>query len=243
MSEERLQLPVGEGVTLYGTYLAADGAPLVVLVHGLTGHSNEAMHYLARRRLHAEGYAVLGLDLYGSDPGTRRLTDCTTSTHARDLVAVLDAMRTRCPKVQVVVVGHSLGGLTGLMATGYDALVLWDAAHTSGLLSLQNLEYVEELQLHRWRQRIDHLLNPAMIEQLRTLDSDALVGQVRVPLLVVSAGDPGRPELSRRYVEHAGGPAELRVVEDADHGFLRGESLTTLLDLTCDWLRRTVPVS
>ncbi len=241
MTEEQVGLYVDDDKVLYGKYSPRPGAPLVVLVHGLTGHMDEALHYNAARRLEAEGFAVLRFNLYGAQLDTRRLTDCTTRKHARDLDVVIRQLSNRLPGVPVAVIGHSLGGLTALLATEpYDALVLWDASHTAALGPLRDLEYVTELGLYRWRQRIDHLLNPAMVDELRTLDSDALVAAHTTPVLVAAADEPGRPEVGRRYAELAGGPATFVLVSGADHSFAQDETASVLLDATVAWLRETL---
>lgn len=109
----------------------ADGTPRrswVVLMPGLGG-SAEQMGWLGEA-LSAEGWSVLVLEHPGSDekaikelldgrrplPGAESLPD-----RLADLTAVLEAERTgRLPRLgdSVVLMGHSLGGLSALLATG-----------------------------------------------------------------------------------------------------------------------------
>lgn len=109
----------------------ADGTPRrswVVLMPGLGG-SAEQMGWLGEA-LSAQGWSVLVLEHPGSDekamkelldgrrplPGAESLPD-----RLADLAAVLEAERTgRLPRLgdSVVLMGHSLGGLSALLATG-----------------------------------------------------------------------------------------------------------------------------
>jgi pimeloyl-ACP methyl ester carboxylesterase len=114
------------GPVHYVDFGGPDGAPTVVLVHGLGGsHLNwDLFAPLIRDRSR-----VLALDLPGfgrSEPGGRRTT-------VHDNVAVLDRFLTEVAGTPAVLVGNSMGGMISILETAaspqsVNGLVLLDAA-------------------------------------------------------------------------------------------------------------------
>ena len=114
------------GPVHYVDFGGPDGAPTVVLVHGLGGsHLNwDLFAPLIRDRAR-----VLALDLPGfgrSEPGGRRTT-------VNDNVAVLDRFLTEVAGTPAVLVGNSMGGMISILETAaspqsVNGLVLLDAA-------------------------------------------------------------------------------------------------------------------
>jgi len=114
------------GPVHYVDFGGPDGAPTVVLAHGLGGsHLNwDLFAPLIRDRAR-----VLALDLPGfgrSEPGGRRTT-------VNDNVAVLDRFLTEVAGTPAVLVGNSMGGMISILETAaspqsVNGLVLLDAA-------------------------------------------------------------------------------------------------------------------
>ena len=106
-----------DGTRLALTVQGPDGAPTVVLVHGL-GLSTESWGEVPERL--AGTHRVVGYDLRGhAQSGDARAGGYGLEAHARDLAAVLDACLPSGERA--VVVGHSLGGgiiLTAVAETG-----------------------------------------------------------------------------------------------------------------------------
>lgn len=114
-----LRLPMRDesGDTLVARFLPAppdipprDGAPLVVLVHGLGGSADSAYIETSSAALLSQGYPVLQLNLRGagdSRPHCRAQYHAGRSADLRDALLGLPADVTRDG---VVVVGYSLGG-------------------------------------------------------------------------------------------------------------------------------------
>lgn len=244
-SESAMSLALADGKRVHGLLRNDDSrSPVVLLLHGLTGHMNEHLHFIGARELQRLGYTTFRFNFYGAAGGSRRLVDCTVSTHASDLAEVIRHFRRDAPGRPVVVVGHSLGGLTALLCDEpFDGLVLWDATHGSSIAVLDDVELVRELGLLRWRQRVDHLLNPSMLDEIKVVDYDGLMAQVKAPALIVAAAEGDRPDVGRRYLEASSGDCELQVIDGSDHVFSAGESLDRLLAVTGEWLQRHFPVS
>ena len=114
------------GPVHYVDFGGPDGAPTVVLVHGLGGSHLNWDLFAPLIRDHAR---VLAVDLPGfgrSEPGGRRTT-------VRDNVAVLDRFLTEVAGTPAVLVGNSMGGMISILETAaspqsVNGLVLLDAA-------------------------------------------------------------------------------------------------------------------
>jgi pimeloyl-ACP methyl ester carboxylesterase len=114
------------GPVHYVDFGGPDGAPTVVLVHGLGGSHLNWDLFAPLLRPHAR---VLALDLPGfgrSEPGDRRTT-------VQDNVEVLDRFLTEIAGTPAVLVGNSMGGMISILQTAaapwtVNGLVLLDAA-------------------------------------------------------------------------------------------------------------------
>jgi len=114
------------GPVHYVDFGGPDGAPTVVLVHGLGGSHLNWDLFAPLIRDHAR---VLAVDLPGfgrSEPDGRRTT-------VRDNVAVLDRFLTEVAGTPAVLVGNSMGGMISILETAaspqsVNGLVLLDAA-------------------------------------------------------------------------------------------------------------------
>ncbi|MGH0028469.1 MAG: YheT family hydrolase [Myxococcota bacterium] len=114
---ERLELPLADGDRLVARLLRPaadaprrDGAPLVVLVHGLGGSEDSAYMRTSAAQLASGGWPALLLNLRGAGP-SRAL--CRAQYHAgrtRDFRDALRALPEGLVRDGVVAVGFSLGG-------------------------------------------------------------------------------------------------------------------------------------
>jgi pimeloyl-ACP methyl ester carboxylesterase len=244
VAEQVVQIPTRDGKTLYGRLREVAGAPLVLLVHGLTGSMNEHLHYNAARALEAAGLSTLRFNLYGDEPNTRRLVASTLAQHACDVDDALVYAREHIASPKTVVVGHSLGGLTALCTTQpFDYLVLWDPSHSSHFIFMKSVTDLPGLPtLKRLESGVDHLMSAEMVEELAATNSDELIARWKTPTLLIYCDAPDRPESANQYREHATAPFEMVLIPNSDHIFSLGESGAHLSEITAEWIKgRIVP--
>ncbi len=141
-ASEALRVTTDDGVELYVEIDAprsasraqrhvAGRAPTVVLVHGfaLTMQS----WVLQRRALVEQGLRVVAYDQRGHGrSGTPDLAACTVEHLGRDLATVLEAT---CPHGPVVLVGHSMGGMSVMSFSGRHPDVVRDRVLAVALVS------------------------------------------------------------------------------------------------------------
>lgn len=139
---ESLTVTAGDGVALHveidapesasrGRRHLSGRAPTVVLVHGfaLTMQS----WVLQRRALIHAGYRVVSYDQRGHGrSGQPALASCTVAQLGRDLASVVEAT---CPQGPVVLVGHSMGGMTVMSYAGQHRDVVRDRVLAVALVS------------------------------------------------------------------------------------------------------------
>lgn len=206
MSARRLDLgAAGETVAAFRLSEAREGAPVVVAVHGITSNSRA---WIAVARELGQAVALVAVDLRGRGASNEFGGPYGMAAHARDLLAVLDALGLERP----VLAGHSLGAyvVARLAAEHPDrvgALVLVD-----GGLRIPGTEQVEPQAF------LDAFLGPAVARLTMRFESrDAYRAWWRAHPAIAN-GDVADADLAV-YADHdlVGGEPELRssVSEDA----------------------------
>jgi predicted alpha/beta-fold hydrolase len=115
---ERLELADGDFVDLGWCGTPAQGAPLAVMVHGLTGSFDSKYLRGLARLLIARGWRIALLQLRGAGPEPNRLSRSYHQGDTADLRYVLRLLRSRQPSTKIAAVGWSLGGNIVLKAMG-----------------------------------------------------------------------------------------------------------------------------
>ena len=115
-SAERLRfvLPDGTGDTLlamlHGPAMPRAGAPLVLLVHGLTGSENSRYMLTMTRLLLERGHRVLRLNLRGAGPSRALCGGHYYAGRSQDFRALLSLLPADLTQDGLAAVGYSLGG-------------------------------------------------------------------------------------------------------------------------------------
>ena len=110
---ERLSLPDGDWVWLDWLLPPgwdAEGKPLIIAVHGLSGSSDS--HYVLglQAQLRARGWGSVALNCRGASGGPNHLPRAYHAGSSDDIRAVIDRVAERYPGRKLAVVGYSLGG-------------------------------------------------------------------------------------------------------------------------------------
>ena len=104
----KLDLPAGEKAAY----------PLVIVVHGFTGHMEEDHYRLTAEALQTNGYAVLRVELYGHGQSDGKFEDHTLLKWVSELLDVIDYAQTIPHITELYLLGHSAGGLAVVLAGG-----------------------------------------------------------------------------------------------------------------------------
>ena len=90
--------------------------PLVIIIHGLTGHMEEAHLVGVADTLCDAGYAVLRVDMYGHGKSEGKFRDHTLYKWVTNALTVIDYARNLADVSDIYLCGHSQGGLTAVLA-------------------------------------------------------------------------------------------------------------------------------
>ena len=199
--------PAGQthGVELHGLWLGQDdpNAPVMLYLHGARWDVRGSAHRM--RRLHAMGFAVLGIDYRGFGRSTAQLPSETSSYE--DARAAWNWLAERYPQQPRYVFGHSLGAAVAVhLASQADDVrgLIVEGAFTS---------IPDVVSTWRW----GWLPVGPLITQ--RFDAATRITRVRVPVLVVhgSADRTIAPALGRALYERAPAPKRWLLVEGGSH--------------------------
>lgn len=216
-----VELAVPGGRVVRGWYVAPPQAPRgsVLILHGIAANRRKMVS--RANFVLGEGYAALLMDLHahGESDGDR-----ITFGHleAEGVVAALDYLKRRSPKLPRAVIGVSLGGAAVLLAPQpleVDAIVL-EAVYSD----------IEAAIANRVRMRIgwlEPMFSPLLSLQLRPrigVDSEELrpiehINKVKAPVLVLAGSNDEHTTLdeSERMFARAAEPKDLVVFAEAPH--------------------------
>ncbi len=125
-----------------------DRCPLMILFHGLSGHMEEDHITAAKDTALSAGYAVLRVDQYGHGKSEGEFEDHTLFKWITGGMAVIDYAKTLDFVSDIVLCGHSQGGLLTILLAGMEAdlikaiipmspaLVILDGARKGGMLGM-----------------------------------------------------------------------------------------------------------
>lgn len=98
--------------------------PLVIVVHGLTGHMEEPHIQAISRALNENNYATLRIDMYGHGKSEGDFRKHTVFLWMLELMEIIDYCRSLEFVTDLYLTGHSQGGATVVLAAALKADVL-----------------------------------------------------------------------------------------------------------------------
>jgi len=219
MEAQTLALPIPGGHTVAASFLPGSGAGAVLLLHGIHGDRRDMA--TRARFLHAQGYAVMLIDLPGQ--GASTLDAVTFGLHeAEGVRAALEKLRQLAPGQRVGVIGVSLGAASLVLCR--------DCAPVDAVVLESMYPTIEEAVEDRLRMRVGAIgrpLSQLLLWQLplrlkiqpAQLRPIARIGELKAPLLIVAGSADQHttlPETERLYAA-ARAPKSLWIVDGAIH--------------------------
>lgn len=99
----------------------AGKCPLVIVIHGFTGHMEEEHIVAAAGAVNAVGFAALRVEMYGHGGSDGRFEDHTLYKWVTNALAVIDYAKTLDFVSDLYLCGHSQGGLLTMLVGGMRA--------------------------------------------------------------------------------------------------------------------------
>lgn len=216
--------------------------PMVVLVHGLTGHMDEYIHVRLARLLCKEGFSVIRFNQYGDEPRARRFHDSTIRKHVSDTKDVL-AYAIAEGYSSIVLAGHSLGSPVAIAAVGdsVSGLILIDPTG-------RPMDRIKEWQTYDAEHKISYLdwsrrtiLGERWIEDAKSFpDSYLQFASVVCPVQIIAAERADQMKYCERYREvHPDHPV-IQVVPNATHCFPEEGAAEVLGSVISKWITSNI---
>lgn len=234
--EKEFKIPIqGTKLNIYAKQYGSLNAPVVVFVHGLSGHMDEHIFYNGARVFHQHGISSVRFNLYGGERDARDLVECTLETHAHDLNVVITYLQQQHP-LKLFAVGHSYGGPTILLAqhNSFDAIVFWDASFDNRLIDSKSIDG-KKLRYMEWG--VWPLIGDEMYQEAQKLDGRKLISNLTVPLKVITAEKSYYKERLLNY-ELAKEPKAYHMVKGASHNFNEEGAAEELYKESLNWIEK-----
>lgn len=238
MAELQFVFDLSDGKKLYGILQAVDNAeaPVVVFIHGLAGHMREKPIKFSAYAAVEAGLTALRLNLYGAEPDSRKLIDCTVDTHIADVSQVLEQIRSSGRRVAVV--GHSLGALViqRLDRSLFDVAVLWDPVDvaTEDFSQWPDVSLDETTGNWSLNWTADLSVTPAFYDSWWNSQPDN--HDLQCSTKVICGGASNLQAECERYAKAQSSESELVTIDAADHHFSSREATERLYAETTSWL-------
>ena len=220
--------------------------PLVVVIHGFTGHIEETHIVAVSKGINAVGFATLRADMYGHGHSDGEFKKHTLFKWMTNALTVIDYARTLDFATDIYLCGHSQGGLLVMLAAALKhdiikgliplspAWMIPEIARKGELLGERfDPDHIPE-KLHGWHD-LDLDGNYARVAQ--TIHVEEAIDRYRGPVLIVHGDEHEAVPVeygiraAKRYAD-----AKLVLIEGDDHCYDR--HLDRVVDAVQDWLRQ-----
>ena len=95
---------------------AGNRVPLVIIIHGFTGHMEERHIVAVQQAVNEAGYAALRVEMYGHGHSDGKFEDHTLYKWLTNVLAVMDYATGLSFVSRIYLCGHSQGGMTAMLA-------------------------------------------------------------------------------------------------------------------------------
>lgn len=247
--EERIKMFItDDGIKLHIEIEKPENAPgkmpMVIVIHGFTGHMDEAHLMAAAKTFRDLGYATLRIDMYGHGKSEGEFKDHTLFKWMTNAMTVIDYARGLDFVTNLYLCGHSQGGLTVMLAGGLKheflkglialapAAMIPDLARKGELLGFKfdPVNLPEELEV--WNNLV---LGNNYIRAAQMVHVEEAIDRYDGPVLVIQ-GTADAPELKQSAKDAADRYKNSKYVEiqDAPHCF--DDQLKEMTDAIKEWM-------
>ncbi|MCX6825511.1 MAG: alpha/beta hydrolase [candidate division SR1 bacterium] len=223
----------------YSVYATLDKIPmadnLIIMVHGLSGSSEEHIFVNGAKFFNQQGYDVVRIDFYSEKEGARKLSETNVSEHSDDLILLVKYFQNTYKKIFLI--GHSLGGLTILRKDipNIQGTILRDPS----LYPSSEGEYTfDETKNMFLLDRGENLyISPHMIKE-RTQDKTEMLSQYHLPTKVIFASEESLKDQRVSIKSSLKFPGEFVTINGASHCFDETGTEEKLFEETIEWLKK-----
>ncbi|MBI4177671.1 MAG: acetylxylan esterase [Candidatus Aenigmarchaeota archaeon] len=223
--------------------------PAVIICHGFTSFKEFKPLVKISQKLVENNFITMRFDFsncIGESEG--RCEDMLVSHQIDDLISSINFLSENesVDKKRISVVGHSLGAFTAILTASADKRIR-SIVPVSSPAKFEWHTLFDENTLEKWAKEglMDHntfkkghvKLHYNFIEDLKEYDATKIIRRVKSPTRFIHGSNDiiVPPKNSQALFENANDPKDLRIIENADHVFLKDEFIGQLVDITSQW--------
>lgn len=237
--EQQIKISLANKKYIYGTLRDSLKQPMVIFVHGFTGHKDEHIFFNGARNLEEQGFSSFRFNLYHWEKDSRKLEECTLSLHGEDLDTVVKYFRKKGVK-RIFVVGHSFGGLTVLLSKDqdFDGIALWDSSINPA--EINSAKFIKELDKYYLEgdDSYGFTIGKDMFEENKALKPFELIKIVNAPIKIIVAGAGALIEGGKKYFQLSKEPKAFAIIPKATHNFNEDGTEERLFKETYAWFNK-----
>jgi pimeloyl-ACP methyl ester carboxylesterase len=239
--EKTVQIKTPDKKIIDGVLRGSIKKPLIVLVHGLCGNMNEALHFNAATYFEKAGFASFRFGLYSWGKHNRKLHECTLKTHGQDIDTVVAHLRSKGAK-QIFLVGHSYGFPSILNADtkNIQAIVSWDGSMIPHSF-FKGAPRVNKPSGYLLDEGYLTLIGDKMFQEAKTGSSISWLEKATVPIKIITtdrSASEGNLAVSKKMMKHIKGPKELTIIRGASHDFTEDGAQEKVYKETARWIKK-----
>lgn len=236
--EKEIKIRTKDGKHIYGKLRGSLKNPLIIFVHGLTGHMDEHIFYNGARFFEKKGFSTFRFNLYDNWDNARKLHDCDLKTHAGDLNQAVKHFQRKKIK-DICAVGHSYGGPAILLSKteNYRAIVLLDPTMDPDVVYRKTIaDKKADGFIREWSFKF--ILGKKMVSEAKNLpDFTTMAKENKSPVKIILAGG-GNAQSKRKkdYFKAFSGPKKMVIFKKAGHTFSEDGVEEKLFSETLSWV-------
>ena len=225
-------------------YSEGASCPVVLVIHGLTGHMEERHIKAVARTLNELGCVTLRAEMYGHGKTEGHFEDHTLFKWLTCAMAAAEYIKTLDFVTDVYIAGHSQGGLTSMLMAGmypelFKAAVFLSPASMmpGGARSgeLFGIDFDPENVPDKIYVSPTEWVRSGYIRAAQLIDLDAAIERYKKPVLIVHGDeDEGIPDMYSRKLAGKYHDARLVIVNGEDHCY--NYHLDQVLDAIRDFM-------
>jgi fermentation-respiration switch protein FrsA (DUF1100 family) len=243
--EERVVI-YNQGIRLFGNLnLPVEGAPVIILSHGLESSKDTAKWRLLSAKLGEAGFASLRFNYQGCGEGAEKsegsFAETTLSSRVSDFEATVAFLQGTAVDVsRLGTVGSSFGGMVALSSglQALQAMVLLSTPYRIPPPDAEQLRCIREngyFQLFSGQRLKINFYDD--LSRYHLLDT---IKNTRCPRLIIhgSQDEIVPPADAATLFRHAGEPKRLHIIDGGNHVLDNPEHLGLIAELSREWFRQ-----
>ncbi len=230
-----------EGKKMYGNFcLPVEGAPCVIVSHGLESSKDGDKWLVLSPRLRDAGIASLRFSYRGCGEGEEKsegdFEDTTLTSRIADYRAAIDfVLKAKIDKSRLGAIGSSFGGMVALAAKDKRIKAMVILATPYSIPSPKRLKPGSYIELGSGNR-----LKTSFYEDLRQYNLGDDIKKIHCPLLIIQGSQDEVVPVEDAYnlYSHANEPKRLEIIDGANHVFDAPEHLEKVINLSLEWFKR-----